>query len=137
MKIDETITIEESKTTGIYFQTWVAGVRGGGSGLNLVISKSFLKDIIPKQVYFRNKISTVEKKEFDFIAYYKGELNQLENINTEDEGNRNESDKTFPFDLKDNEAIISYLSAGKIKYLRVVNITEKESIPYPSVRPQN
>lgn len=137
MKIENIISIEKSITTQVYFQTWVAGVRGGGSGLNLVLSKSFLKEIVPIQVYFRNKITSAEEKKSDFVAYYKGTLNQLKDINKEVEEVIIESSRPFPFDLEDNEAVISYQNNGEIRYLKIVNISQKESIAYPSARPQN
>ena len=112
-------------------------MRGGGSGLNLVLSKSFLKEIVPIQVYFRNKITSAEEKKSDFVAYYKGTLNQLKDINKEVEEVIIESSRPFPFDLEDNEAVISYQNNGEIRYLKIVNISQKESIAYPSARPQN
>lgn len=137
MKIDNIIKLEETNATHTYFQTWVAGVQGGGSGLNLVLSKSFLKDLVPIQVYFRNKIASAKEKQFDFTAYYKGERNQLKDTLSEDKDPIIESSKTFPFDLKENEAIISYLNDGEITYLKITNIPQKESLAYPSTRPQN
>lgn len=137
VKIEKTIRIENNKTQQVYSQNWVAGVRGGGSGLNLVLSKSFLKEIVPIEVYFRNKITSVEEKQYDFVAYYKGTLNQLKDINEEVENPIIISSEAFPFDLEDNEAIISYLNNGETIYLKISNISQKESIAYPSTRPQN
>lgn len=137
IKIDNTRKLEAVNDLQTYYQTWVAGVQGGGSGVNLVLSKSFLNDIIPIEVYFRNKIAPAMEKQFEFTAYFKGDRNQLENLQTENEGNIVANEEMYPFDLKDNEAIISYLHLGIKKHLKITNIPQKESPAYPRTRPQN
>ena len=42
----------------------------------------------------------------------------------------------FPFELLNDEAVISYLENDIMKYLKLTNISQKESIPYPSA-PRN
>ena len=140
MKINDTITLTENKTPQVYFQNWIAGVRGGGSGLNLVLTKSFLKGITPIKVYFRGKIAVAEEKQLDFVAYYKGELNQLRKKDTSEISNEEENHTTnnvvpFPFELEEDEAIISYHNNGKLSYLKITKITKKESLAYPTAKP--
>ena len=136
-----TISKVVSANSDVYFQSWVAGVRGGGSGTNLFISKSLISPNKPVSVYFRNKSINFEVLNFvnDFyIARFKGDANQLSDYNmnldgTKEYGNEVPSDlkKTFPFELTNNEAVLSYDEAGKLKYIKITGILQKESVPYP------
>ncbi len=143
MKITKTITLQERNATQVYYQHWVAGVQGGGSGVNLVISKKVLDNIKPIKIYFRNKTALVEEKQFDYVARYKGTVNQINDYNMsanpkEEYGNTAaKNTENFPFQLQENEAIISYLQNNTTKYLKLTNITEKEMLAYPSAPPQN
>ena len=39
----------------------------------------------------------------------------------------------FPFQLKENEAILSYKKEGKTLYFKIENIKKLQSIPFPSM----
>lgn len=126
----------------VYSQSWVAGVRGGGSGTNLFISKSLISPNKPVSVYFRNKIINFEVLNVGndfYIARFKGDANQLSDYNmsldgTKEYGNEVPSDlkKPFPFELTNNEAVLAYEDSGKLKYIKITNIQQKMSVPYPA-----
>ena len=112
------VTLEQ-----VYCQNWVAGIEGGGSGLNIFIpikDKNFLLD----SVYFRGRVSHLEISQDSllFVGRYKTAFNQPKDMimskdPKEEFGNEMpEIPKKFPFDLKDNECVISYLEDGKSKY---------------------
>ncbi len=136
-----TISKVVSANSDVYFQSWVAGVRGGGSGTNLFISKSLFSPNKPVSVYFRNKIINFETLNLDnefLIARFKGDANQLSDYNmnldgTKEYGNEMPSEltKPFPFELTNNEAVLAYEVSGKLKYIKITNIQQKKSIPYP------
>lgn len=127
----------------VYCQKWIAGVEGGGSGLNIFIPT---KDSSIKldSVYFRGKASKLESTVQDGIMYigrFKGEANQMKDIIISSEPNAEYNNpiprlpKKIPFGLKDNECVISYKVNHKTNYFRVVNIKEKDLLPYPSAPP--
>lgn len=131
----------------VYSQKWVAGVEGGGSGINLFIPVSDIihQNIQLDSVYFRGKVAkleTIDGKTVLFVARFKNTFNQkndivMSNDPKEEYGNKSPIRQTkIPFDLKDSEGVVSYKEANKTKYFKIGNITEKLPEHYPSA-PQN
>ena len=127
----------------VYFQTWVAGVNGGGSGLNIfipVLDGSMRLD----SVYFRGNVSKLEIKPGNpklHIGRFNTRFNQAKDIifssNPKEEYTNTLSETTLsiPFDLKDSECVVSYTKAGKVLYYKIPNVTEKAAVNYPSAPP--
>ena len=123
----------------VYYETWTAGVKEAGRGIDLYIS-SMLKpklkhNVVVDTVYFRGKSALTEIKKqgntLVYIAKYTFENNS--------KPQRKEYDKdieTMLSDLNDNECIISYRVNGKLEYYKISNIKERRRIDYP-VAPQN
>lgn len=132
----------------VYCQSWVAGVQGGGSGLNLYIpieGKS-LPSITLDSVYFRGKVTKLEKKSSNplvFIGRFLSNSNPKDDIILSNEpyaeyGNKlPEKNIKIPFELKDSECVVSYKESKVIKYFKIEHITQKELLAYPSPPPQN
>ena len=127
----------------VYSQKWIAGVQGGGSGINLFIPTE-QSSITLDSVYFRNKAVKLEpnpKEGILYIGRFKSEFNQKKGIIMSNEPNAEygnpllETKKKTPFELKDTECVISYIHSGKTKYFKIENIAEKRMIPYPSALP--
>ena len=116
----------------VYSQKWIAGVQGGGSGINVFIPiTTELKDITLDNLYFRGNMVASQTKPSSpklYIGRFIGNANQKE-------GYKSTGDK-IPFDLKDNEAVVSYSEKGKIKYFKIENITEKPMEQFPSAPPR-
>ena len=100
----------------VYCQKWTAGVKGGGSGLNLFIP-AMDKSIQLDSVYFRGKVVKLEVKPGDLTLYigrFKTEFNQPSDVvmssdSNEEYGNQlPEKVKIIPFELKDDECVVSY-----------------------------
>lgn len=130
-----------------YFQSWVAGVEGGGSGINIFISIEDLSQNIIEldSVYFRGEASKFETKPnnpYLFIGRFSTPFNQKRDLIMSNEPNAeygNEAPKPIikiPFDLKDDECVISYKEGNKTKYFKIENIVEKRPEQYPSAPPQ-
>lgn len=130
----------------VYSQKWVAGVQGGGSGINLYIP---ISDEIPQNIqldsiYFRGKAAKLESikgKTVLYVARFENNFNQkndivMSNDPKQEYGNEAPSLQTnIPFDLKDSEGVVSYKEADKTKYFKIGNITEKLPEHYPSAPP--
>ncbi len=129
----------------VYFQDWNGGANGSGSGTNLFIT---LKDnsIELDKVYFRGKMVKLEHKTADKPLYIgrfktKGAIRDItisldpekETKNTVD---TQEEKEKIPFELKDTECVVSYNDGGKTKYYKITNVKQKETLNYPSARPQ-
>ncbi|MEZ4792929.1 MAG: hypothetical protein R2783_05565 [Gelidibacter sp.] len=135
------ITIEN-----VYCQKWTAGVKGGGSGINLFIpvSAEMPQTIQLDSVYFRGKAAKLEKTKAQNILYVgrlETNFNSKQNIimssdPNEEYGNEPPKlEKKIPFDLNDSECVVSFKEGGETKYFKIENITEKPSQNYPSAPP--
>ncbi|WP_340201154.1 hypothetical protein [Ascidiimonas sp. W6] len=127
----------------VYAQKWVAGVKGGGSGINLGVPINNLpKEIVLDSVYFRGMkaplIEEVTDKGTLYMARFKTDLNKKKDMISHVDPRKevgNEPPSTpeqIPFELGENEAVISYHHKGKIRYYKVENVKTKASIPFPS-----
>ena len=136
-------TLQEKAPTTfgeVYFQRWNAGIQGGGSGINLFIPVVDT-NVVLDSVYFRGKSAKLETKPQNkslYIAYFKTELNQPKDIvmsNNPLDEYKNQlpiQKERIPFKLKDSECVVSYKDGSITKYFKIENITEKETINYPS-----
>ncbi len=126
----------------VYCQEWVAGIQGGGSGLNIFIPVKD-KTVILDSVYFRGKAAKLEMSEVEllFIGRYKSAFNQSKDMVISSEPNAEygnklpEIVKKIPFDLKDDECVISYQEGKTTKYFKVRNVVQKAMLAYPSAPP--
>ncbi|WP_226542173.1 hypothetical protein [Neotamlana laminarinivorans] len=128
----------------VYYKTWVAGVKGGGSGVNLfvpILSKT--NSVVFDSLYFKNKqVKVEESKNALIIGRFKSDANNKNDIIMSNEpyaeyGNKLPVNKIkIPFELKDDECILSYTQNGVIKYFKIEGIIKKESRPFPSVKRQ-
>ncbi len=127
----------------VYFQKWIAGIQGGGSGINLFIptTKSSIK---LDSVYFRDKGVKLESRANDEVLYigrFKSEFNQRKDMiissepNAEFENPVPRIKQKIPFKLKDDQCVISYKEGDKTRYFKIESIAEKRLVQYPSAPP--
>lgn len=124
----------------VYYQHWVAGVQGGGSGINLFINVNSNKNnIILDSIYFQSDVAKLEPVNSSlFVGRFKTEANQTKDFvmssNPKEEyGNTVQSTKKhIPFNLKDNQCVLSYKEGDKIKYFMIEDIKKKKLLAYPS-----
>ena len=127
--------IKESAIVASY-QSWVAGVRGGGSGINFYID---LKSELPvnielKKLIFRGYEVPFEKQDnLHFQAMIKTPSNQ-EKIEGDD--TQIYTSPKNALTLADNEAILVFSKNGKEYQQKITNVTEKPALEYPSARPK-
>jgi uncharacterized cupredoxin-like copper-binding protein len=123
-----------------YYQNWVAGVKEGGSGLNIYASIDDMSEgVILKEFYFRgNSVEVKSSKNPVFVGYYKNDINKdvIMDSNSTNEA-ANTPPKFSPFKLENNEAVLSYEYHHKMYYHKISNIEEKQIIAYPSSSPNN
>ncbi len=125
----------------VYSQDWIAGIKGGGSGTNLFIIITELKEKVEiKDIYFRNKIINAQKDHNNsllYLGYFKKENNRDIIMDSDPiKEAQNTPPKIFPFQLKENEAVISYLYEEELQFYKVSNIMEKDIIAYPETKPK-
>lgn len=129
------------KIGDVYYQDWVSGIEGGGSGSNIFISiQSNSNNIILESVYFQGKEARLElKNNTVFIGRFYGNANKPRDIVMSSNplaeyGNKvpELSQKKMTFQLKDNECVVSYKIEGKLRYFKINNVLKKEVARYPS-----
>ena len=129
----------------VYFQSWVAGVEGGGSGINIFIpiKETTLGNFELDSVYFRGKVAKLETKTDKtlYIGRFSTPANQQIDIKMTNEPNGEYGNtvtalsENFPFQLKDNECVVGYKDNNQTKYYKIENISEKDRVDYPSAPP--
>jgi hypothetical protein len=124
----------------VYCQSWVAGVKGGGSGTNIFIETQS-NDLVLDSVYFRGKVSKLETKPGNkrlFIGRFLSTSN-TEKYNFESTSSDKGNDEDFPFTLVDSECVVSYTIDGKINYFKLGNIIERhtDALPMSSLPNKN
>ncbi len=122
----------------VYFQKWIAGVEGGGSGVNIFI-ETLSNDTKLDSVYFQGQVAKLEVKpgtENEYIGRFISDFNKKEDMVFSSDPNKEYGNKPpqlpvkIPFELNDDECVISYSENDKTKYFKLKNIKEKESINY-------
>ncbi|WP_339887222.1 hypothetical protein [uncultured Flavobacterium sp.] len=131
-KVSETID-------SVYFQKWVAGIQGGGSGTNFHVNlKTPLeKDLILEKVQFESfEASFVKISETSYIAYIRTNSNQNDLI-LDENPEKEYGNKVSVENLKPNEANLFFTKNGKEFVKNLQNVKEKPMLAYPSVKPKN
>ncbi|ULC59782.1 hypothetical protein MBM09_02110 [Flaviramulus sp. BrNp1-15] len=126
-----------------HYQNWVAGVKGGGAGFNLFIPiKANINKVVLDSVYFKNKKTKLEYvNDSLLVGRFKTEMNQKEDIIMSNEpyaeyGNKApQLPEKIPFELKEDECVISYKEGENTKYYKLSNVFKKQSEFYPRAQP--
>ena len=127
----------------VYFQKWTSGIQEGGSGINLHITIRHLNSQTSiDSVYFRGKGAALRTtQDQHYLAEFKTAINQpndiVMSVDISDEyGNQLPKTETkIPFELNEDECVISYLQDRKRFYYKITNLLEKPALNYPSAPP--
>ena len=128
--------IKESAIVASY-QGWVAGVRGGGSGINFYID---LKSELPanielKKLIFRGYEAPFEKQDnLHFQAMIKTSGNQQK---FDGDDSQIYTSPKNALTLAENEAILIFSKNGKEIRQTIKEVKQKPMLLYPSVKPKN
>lgn len=132
-------------------QHWAGGKEESGTGLILKIPIMAIEegDVAMQNVYFRGKMTklNLEIQEGKTYAIAKFEEPSMEKPDIimhadpkQEVGNRppkmKDAEIDFPFELADDEAVISYMEKEKLKYAKISGIKEKAPLIYNS-KPMN
>ncbi|REH56283.1 hypothetical protein C7448_101321 [Tenacibaculum gallaicum] len=115
------------------------GVKGSYSSTNLIIYFATEESVDFQKVYFQNRVTKAVVEQHNdkkFIAArYKTSLGDdrkdiiLHADPKKEFGNTpNAPTEEFPFNLKENEAMVSYVIGEKIHYVKVENIVKKDNV---------
>lgn len=110
-----------------YFQGWIAGVRGGGAGINFHVKfKTQLTDNIQlEKVLFKGKEAVFSTQD---------KLHYIANITTRrGSGSKLEEDNNYQPLPESNKAVLYFRVKGKSEIYTVKDVKEKEILAYPSM----
>ena len=121
-----------------YYQAWISGVHGGGSGINIFIPIEEPKNFRPDSLHFRGQRVKAVYQNKRIFACYKTTHNQNKDLilnkdvlEEMDNSLLSTVDRS-PFTLKHNACILSYQVNNKRYYHKIEELQQKPSIGYPS-----
>lgn len=119
----------ELNVSPIYFQEWYAGIKVGGTGINVfvpLVNHSSAIEI--DRIYFRNLEGKLIQKDGKYFA-------SLENTSKLYTFKKSEKPDDYPFDLDDYECVISYKENGITKFFKVKELNEAAGTYYENGPP--
>jgi len=116
------------------YNDWVGG-QEGVSGIRLVFNLNSKQTIKFLKVYFNKREAILETKEKEGITTLIGNIststignsNLVMDVDPKKEINNEIPETNFPFDLKEKEAVLSYLEKGVTKFYKVKNIKKTDT----------
>jgi hypothetical protein len=129
---------DQTQIKEVYSQAWVAGVRGGGAGIDVYVNLNtpFEQDLVLEKIQFKTYEAPFEKtNELSYVARIDTGQNKLKTINIEVTDAEKKTVVSEPkINLKEKQAILFFKKEGK-EYSKIIeNVEEREMIAYPSVR---
>ena len=137
MSIDDFNTAEQP-----YFEEWSGGAPGSGNGVTLYFPASILEGHTLAAVYFRGMENNIARfiandKEMLISRFtYPSTAYNMSADSKQEYGNSVPNFEEIPFKLLNNQAVIAFEVDGKTKYVKLENISQKETIAYPSAPPR-
>jgi len=127
----------------VYAQKWVAGVKGGGSGITIFIPVEDTS-VSLDSVFFRGQKAKLEFINGDqalYVGRFSTNFDQHKDIilsSDMKEESKNRLPKLkeeMPFEFNDDECIVTYRKGDKTMYYKISNIKMEEPLHYPGARP--
>ena len=123
-----------------YAQNWVAGVQGGGSGINVFIPIENAS-IVLDSMFFRGqkvKLEFIKGEQDLYVGRFLTDFNQNQDIILSSDVKEESKNKLpnvkaeMPLEFNDYECIISYQKDNKTLYFKISNIKMVQPLHYPS-----
>lgn len=116
-------------TSPAYFEKWIAGVEGGGSGFNVFLPIKKSSFINFDSIHFRGqRVKALHRNNMVFGRFKSINNNHSEDIIIENTGHEKNNSH---FSLLDNSCVLSYRIQNKRMYYEFKNLDYKPSKPYP------
>lgn len=111
------------------YTSWVSGIKGGGSGVTVTLQFKELDTtkIKLENVYFKQRITAIEARGKYFKASFKGKNNTMDDFMMQRDSQKEYGNQApvvteyhFPFELSENEAVISYHYRKELYYFKLI-----------------
>ena len=132
------------KVEKAFYNNWVGG-QPGVSGTKVEMHLKDASEINFDALYFQGKVTKVEVSMKDgftqVIGHFSTSKTQKRDVildldATKELENKVPSLEKFPFELKENEAVLRFKKGVKTLYFKIENISKVQSMLYPSVNKQ-
>lgn len=127
--------------TKIYYQDWVGGRPGSSGTMVTLIAKKPVNEITFDSIYFNKKVMKIESQftgdqltlTANFIKQSPKDRDLILHADPKEEfGNKPPRPASkIPFELSENEAVVSYIVNGKKRYFKLQNILKEKTLYYP------
>ena len=137
-----TLSTPSFASVAAHYNTYVAGVQGGGTGIEFYIPTEVATTITMEKIFFRESAGRLMKSNTGYVARFRTDkgLDQdvvmSNNANEEAVNTPPVVNDTFPFALTNDQAGLIYKDNGVVKYCILSNIKERDSKAYPQQRPR-
>ena len=126
----------------VFYQDWVAGTKEGGSGTRVHITvASFTENVQVSDIYFKDKKAKAQNSPH-YPRQYVGNFMNATNRDVIMDSNptleaQNTPPAKSPFALNENDAVLSYVQNGTLKYYKISNMKQKPILAYPQSNPND
>jgi hypothetical protein len=132
---------------GAYIQSWGAEARGEGAETSVIVTVS--ESIALDSMYYNGKIAKLSPLlnpfAYEYVARFSSKINGPNELVMHSDPNKEYGNtvegisNTFPFQLKPNQAMVSYKKGSQTRYFKIENISHKRpnespSAPVPSAQ---
>lgn len=122
-----------------FFQNWVGGRPGvKGTLVQIEISPNAKQEIVYDSIYFRGQVQVLKSKinqgKIILSANFRAPLTEDRNIIMDSDSSEEMQNKTkgnlptIPFELTDNECVISYLIKNKRAYFKLPTLKKEKTL---------
>ena len=121
-----------------YYQEWIAGIAGGGSGINVFIPVEGTNGFEPDSLYFRGQRVKAVYQNKRIVGRFVTPHNQKKdlvlshNIVEEMHNSLLTAGDRSPFPMRNNACILSYQVQNKRYYYKIEALQQQPSIAHPS-----
>lgn len=120
-----------------YYQSWVAGIQGGGSGVDVFLPVKNLEGITLDSLFFRGQVTKAIYNNQYIVGHFKTSQNQPQDVILSHELLAEANNQLFPrrnfipFELAEKACVLSYFHQNRRYYYKISNLTERTNVPYP------
>ena len=126
---NSSLTVKE-----FYYQEWVSGLKGGGSGYNIFLlldKNSMNSDFQIQGLYFREKYCKLKSQgDNKYQGFIKTSKNIIPNISDNPVPVDKSEYEKIPFSIEKNIAVVSFTENGKQKYVKL-KLKKKQNQYFP------
>lgn len=119
--------------SNVYYETWISGVRSGGSGTNffLEFKEPLSENLFLTHVYFRGqKAKIAALSDVRFVASYRDLVLDPEDL-LEGDLSRVATRDELPFPIEDHQALLEYYENQQLSYYLISKIEIREPVYEP------